>query len=78
MNRTVASFGLVLLCVVTSAFAARTNPATFYVDSERGSDAALGTAEAIAWQSLDKVNRATLVPGDAVLFKRGKWKLMQV
>jgi hypothetical protein len=71
MNRTVASFGLVLLCVVTSAFAARTNPATFYVDSERGSDAALGTAEAIAWQSLDKVNRATLVPGDAVLFKRG-------
>ena len=41
------------------------------MDSEKGSDTAAGTAEATAWQSLDKVNEAELIPGDTVLFKRG-------
>ncbi len=49
----------------------RMAPATFYVDSEKGSDAADGTGEAAAWQTLDKVNTAALIPGDRVLFKRG-------
>lgn len=54
-----------------AAWAVRTAPSTFYVDSEKGSDTAAGTAEAAAWQSLDKVNEAELIPGDTVLFKRG-------
>lgn len=54
-----------------AAWAERSTPATFYVDNAKGSDDAAGTAEAAAWQSLDKVNQAVLIPGDQVLFKRG-------
>ena len=53
------------------AFAERTSPATFYVDSEKGNDAAPGSGETAAWQSLARVNQAELIPGDSVLFKRG-------
>lgn len=49
----------------------RTAPATFYVDSHNGRDEAAGTGELAAWQSLDRVNKAELIPGDTVLFKRG-------
>lgn len=71
MNKLLCLGTTTLLCAASSAFAERTIPATFYVDSERGNDSAVGTAEAIAWQSLDKVNLAELIPGDTVLFKRG-------
>jgi len=54
-----------------TAWAGRTAPSTFYVDSAKGNDAAEGTAESSAWHSLDKVNKSTLIPGDQVLFKRG-------
>ena len=53
------------------AWAERTAPATFYVDSGRGSDAAAGTEAGSAWLSLERVNSAALLPGDRVLFKRG-------
>ncbi len=49
-----------------SAFAAE-----YYVDSEKGCDAAAGTSAATAWKSLEKVNAAPLQPGDVVRFKRG-------
>ncbi len=59
-------------CAATgAAWAARTAPTTFFVDSEKGNDEAAGTDEAAAWLSLDKVNAAELIPGDRVLFKRG-------
>ena len=45
--------------------------ATWHVDSVGGDDAADGATPATAWRSLDRVNRATLAPGDRVLFKRG-------
>ncbi len=64
-------FYAVAFLAVSAACAARTAPATFYVDSERGSDAAAGTDEAAAWRSLERVNAAELLPGDAVLFRRG-------
>lgn len=51
--------------------AERTAPSTFYVDNEKGCDTAAGTSESAAWQSLEKVNTAELIPGDTVLFKRG-------
>jgi len=44
---------------------------TFYVDVERGDDDATGTSPEAAWKTLDKVNTATLNPGDRVLFRRG-------
>ena len=54
-----------------AAWAERTAPATFYVDSKRGRDEASGLSEKAAWQSLEKVNDAELIPGDRVLFRRG-------
>jgi hypothetical protein len=42
--------------------------ATYYV-SASGSDLASGTSTGKAWQTIDRVNRATLVPGDRVLFQ---------
>jgi len=44
---------------------------TFYVDADRGRDAAAGRSEETAWQSLDRVNAADLRPGDTVRFQRG-------
>ena len=45
--------------------------ATLHVDSAGGDDAADGASPATAWRTLDRVNKATLAPGDRVLFKRG-------
>ena len=53
------------------AVAERTAPAVFHVDSETGNDSAEGTRPDAAWRTLDKVNAATLIPGDRVLFKCG-------
>ena len=64
-----------ILAVVASAgltYAERAAPATFHIDSEKGDDAAAGTAENAAWKTLDKVNAAELIPGDRVLFKIGR------
>ena len=44
---------------------------TYYVDCTGGSDANSGTSEAGAWKTLGKANRATLLPGDQLLLKRG-------
>jgi len=68
--------GITAACIAASSIcSARSIPATFYVDSEKGSDDAAGTAESAAWKSLEKVNAAALIPGDRVLFKRGgSWR----
>jgi hypothetical protein len=44
---------------------------TVYYVSPRGSDAASGTNPAEAWQTVEQVNRASLHPGDEVLFEGG-------
>ncbi len=62
---------ILTLFAAAAAAAERLAPAAFYVDSERGDDAAVGTAETCPWKSLDRVNAAELIPGDRVLFKRG-------
>ncbi|HQA38074.1 MAG TPA: hypothetical protein PLW27_04150 [Kiritimatiellia bacterium] len=59
------------LCAAAASCAERAAPATFYVDSEKGSDTASGTDATAAWKTLAKVNAAALIPGDRVLFKRG-------
>jgi len=43
----------------------------YYVDSDNGNDTNNGMSEESAWQSLSVVEKAKLLPGDAVKFKRG-------
>jgi len=45
--------------------------ATYYVDNVSGSDANLGDAPERAWRTLAPVQSAALLPGDAVLLRRG-------
>ena len=48
---------------------------TFHVDATHGNDARDGLKPETAWRSLAKVNRASLGPGDRVLFQRGQtWR----
>ena len=48
---------------------------TYHVDATRGDDARDGLSPAAAWRSLNRVNKATLKPGDRVLFRRGEtWR----
>ncbi|MBQ9430256.1 MAG: right-handed parallel beta-helix repeat-containing protein [Kiritimatiellae bacterium] len=60
-----------LFAALSLSAAERTEPAVFYVDSAGGSDMADGKSPAAAWQTLNRVNREPLLPGDAVLFRRG-------
>lgn len=66
--RTQLSFILFLVLSLCSipAFAA-----TYYVNSESGSDTNAGTSPSLAWKSLKKVNSTAIQPGDQVLFTRG-------
>jgi hypothetical protein len=45
--------------------------ATYYLDSGGGSDSNPGTSRNAPWKTLEKVNGATLQPGDRILFKSG-------
>lgn len=48
---------------------------TFFVDATGGSDQNDGLSPATAWKSLEKVNSASEVSGEAVRFKRGEiWR----
>jgi len=58
-----------LFSVGTLFLAQTANAATYYVSST-GSDAADGS-QANPWQTISKVNAASLVAGDQVLFRRG-------
>jgi Right handed beta helix region len=48
-----------------------TRAATTYYVSPTGSDANVGTSQATAWRTVNKVNNAALNPGDVVLFQGG-------
>lgn len=49
----------------------RTEPTTFYVDSENGDDSADGMTPETAWKTLTKVNETQLIGGDRILLKAG-------
>lgn len=52
----------------------RSGAGIHYVDP-KGDDARDGLSPQTAWRSLERVNTATLVPGDRVLFRRGaQWR----
>lgn len=49
----------------------RTEPATFYVDSENGDNSADGMTPETAWKTLTKVNETQFIGGDRILLKAG-------
>jgi hypothetical protein len=55
---------------VPAAVALPISGRTFYV-SPAGSDSNAGTSPTAAWKTVGRVNRATLAPGDGVLFEGG-------
>ena len=61
---------LFVVAVPYSLARSGSSPATYYV-SPSGSDANPGTASA-PWQTVSRVNRASLQPGDSVLFQGGQ------
>lgn len=61
-----------VLTLSTAACAlAQNGPTTYYV-SPAGSDASDGTASNKAWQTIERANRASLRPGDRLLFEGGQ------
>lgn len=63
---------LLLIIYLCAVFVDNGWAATYYVDASAGNDSNTGTSPAGAWQGIDKVNQAFLLPGDKVLFKRGE------
>ena len=59
-----------LLFILLVHFAGLSFAATYYV-SNAGNDTNSGLTEALAWKTLAKVNAATFVAGDNILFKKG-------
>lgn len=59
---------LVILFFIPSILNAQTN---YYVDDVAGDDSNLGTNEASAFRSIEKLNAQSFNPGDSILFKRG-------
>lgn len=56
--------------VAALALAGAADAATYFV-SPSGSDSGAGTSSATAWQTVSRVNRAALSPGDSILFQGG-------
>jgi hypothetical protein len=65
--RAQAVSSLAHLPVIATAASAK----SYYVDCIAGNDANSGLAASAAWKSLAKANKAALLPGDRLLFKRG-------
>jgi hypothetical protein len=57
-------------CLAAAAGAAHAGATTYYV-SPAGSDNASGASPSSAWQTIARVNAASLQPGDTVLFQGG-------
>ncbi|MFG2501697.1 hypothetical protein ACGFSB_26235 [Streptomyces sp. NPDC048441] len=67
---TVALTALALAGAITTP-ATAAKAATYYVDCQRGDDAAQGTSAGTAWRSLAKAGAHTYRPGEKLLLKRG-------
>lgn len=49
----------------------RTEPKTFYIDSENGNDKADGNTPKTAWKTLSKLNQMEFIEGDRILLRAG-------
>ncbi len=71
-----ALIGTIVMLAAFSTGAAQAAAATYYV-SPAGSDGASGRSAGAAWQTVQRVNRANLGPGDRVRFQGGGvWREM--
>lgn len=59
---------LILITIILSQIA----DATTYYLSLKGNDSYEGTKPAITWKSIERINKARIMPGDSVLFQRGE------
>ena len=62
---------LLFLVVLAAAVSTATAQAATYYVSPAGSDLGAGTSSDAPWQTVSRVDRASLVPGDTVLFEGG-------
>jgi hypothetical protein len=62
---------LLLICAIILIGFGKSFSATYYVDSQYGSDSNSGLLESSAFKSIAKVNALALKAGDIILFKRG-------
>jgi len=62
------AFLILLICSCNNSGQQTRN---YYLDSSKGNDEANGYSSNTPWKSLDKLNSATLRPGDSVLFASG-------
>lgn len=66
---------IVILLLILIRFPSIGTAATYYVDATNGYDANNGLTPEKAWKTINKVNNSIFVPGDSILFKRGKtWR----
>ena len=70
-HETMSKVRLAAVCMLMTAACGPVGATEYFVDSDRGDDAASGTSAETAWKSLGKVNAAAIVAGDVVRFKRG-------
>ena len=63
------------VAVADAGMAPESRPRTYHVDASHGDDRHDGLRPESAWRSLERVNRASLMPGDRVRFRRGEtWR----
>lgn len=73
INCSIIAIVLIIPMMIFSS-CGRTAAKTYYVDAESGNDNNDGMSELKAWKSVRKVNSASFVPGDTILFRRGgRW-----
>lgn len=65
------SFCLVSFFAFAREPAPQREPATFYLDSEKGDDTNSGQSTESAWKTIARLRMEQIVPGDTVLFRRG-------
>jgi len=63
---------LIVLLGAVLGVASMAGATSYYVDATAGNDANSGLSAGAAWKTIAKVNAATFVAGDQILFKRGE------
>ena len=60
------------VCLILFVFPSTVLAATYYLDAVNGNDDNAGGFPESAWRTISKVNSASLLPGDRLLFQRGQ------
>lgn len=73
MNKIKYTFRVIITALILVFLSIKSGFAiSYYVDSQTGIDSNNGKSPASAWKTMDKVNTASIVGGDSVLFMRGQ------